>query len=373
MRGKPPRGKSRRLWESPSFPDASAHRGPGGGRSRLWAASRASRSKWAEADRPETTQTERRRRKGVWFFLGVWIGAALAAGCLIGCVDWSWADRLAERRAKAAGMSRLQKAHLLQTQMRFQALPPAEQERLRQLNRRIDQDPQAGALRQTAQRYYAWLKTLPMYRRAELQETPPQQRLDAIQRALEEESAQAVRRPRPQDAEALWRWMQQYAQRHEAEVLAALPPDRQHEWQSDPEHRRRLVMSLLWMHGPSASLKIPRPSQKEMEELYRRLSPQTRQHLQAMPPEGQWKRIASWARYLVHYQVDRATGWIPPEVSEAELLHFFEYELSPEQIDVLLALPADQMLQELRRLYFRVKIPGWEGESPEETALPLGP
>ncbi len=346
---------------------------PEGGRDRLFEEPRASTSRWAMADRPETTKTKRWRQKGIGLFWGVWIAAAFGWACLAGCMDWGWADRLAQRRVKVASMSRLQKAHLLQAQMRLQALPPAEQERLRRLNRQIDQDPQAADLRQTAQRYYAWLKTLPMYRRAELQETPPQQRLDAIQRALEEESAQSVRRPRPQDAEALWRWMQQYAQQHEAEVLAALPPDRQQEWQSDPEHRRRLAMSLLWMHGPSTSWKIPRPNQNDLEELYRGLSTQTRQRLQAMPPEGQWKRIASWARYLVHYQTDRATGWVPPEVSEAELLHFFEYELSPEQTDALLALPADQMLQELRRLYFRVKIPGWEDQTPEETALPLGP
>ena len=313
--------------------------------------------------------------KGLWLFWGALIGAGFCVACWMGCMDWAWADRLAQRRVKVASMSRLQKAHLVQAQMRLQALPPAEQQRLRQLNRQIDEDPQEPQLRQTAQRYYAWLKRLPLYRRAELQEMPPQKRLEAIQKALQEEAAHAIRRPRPQDAEGLWQWMQEYAQRHESDVLAALPPERQQEWQSDADHRRRLVMSLLWMQGPSTYPKIPRPSQKDLEELYPLVSPETRRRLQAMSFHGQWKLIASWARYLVHYQADRATGWIPPEVSEAELLHFFEYELSPEQIDALLALPADQMLQELRRLYFRIKIPGWEESplAPEETALPLGP
>ena len=304
----------------------------------------------------------------VWLFQAGLIGLLLAWAGLAGCQGRLWSDRFAERRAKLASMSRLQKAHLLQAQRRLQALDPAEQRRLRQLNRQIDADTQAAELRQTAQRYYAWLKTLPMYRRVELQEMPPSQRLEAIEKALQEAADYAIRRPKPQDAEGLWQWIEQYAQRRKPEVLASLGPERQQECRSDPEHCRRLVMSLLWRTGPSA---IVRPSQSDLQELYAFLSPQTRRRLEGMSPERQWRLIASWARYLVHYQADRATGWIPPEASEAELLYFFEYELSPEQIDMLLALPADQMLQELRRLYFRIKLPLGEEMMPESAGPEL--
>ncbi|MCS7304702.1 MAG: hypothetical protein NZ602_06300 [Thermoguttaceae bacterium] len=299
---------------------------------------------------------------GAWLFWAAWIGLQVSLAGLVGCGGWMWADRLAERREQLLRMSRLQKAHLLQAQRRLEALDPAEQQRLRQLNRQIDHHPQAAQLRKTAQRYYAWLKTLPMYRRAELQEMPIDQRLKAIEKALQEEAIYAIRRPKLQDAEGLWQWMQQYALQHQAAVLATLPPERQQECQSDPEHCRRLVMSLLWRPGGPG---IPSPSPTDLQQLYHYLSPQTRQRLQAMTPESQWKLIASWARYLVHYQTDRTTGWLPPEVNEAELLYFFEYELSPEQIDALLALPAEQMLQELRRLYFRIRLPHGEDVLPE--------
>lgn len=307
------------------------------------------------------------------FYLPATVGLLLWAMVAGGCKPGVLRDRLAQRRAQLASMSRWQKAHLLQAQQRLERLDPREQERLRQLNHQIEADPCSAELREVAQRYYAWLKRLPMYRRAELQEMPPHQRFQAIEKAIEEEWAHAVRRPRPQDAEGLWQWMQQYAHRHQPAVLACLSPERQQECQSDPELCRRLVMSLLWRGDSSGQL--PQPTQADLEELYRYLSPQTRQRLQSMHPESQWRLIASWARYLVHYQGDRATGWIPPEVSEAELLYFFEYELSPEQIDGLLALPAEQMLQELRRLYFQVQIPRTESVPDEqlETPLPLSP
>ena len=293
-------------------------------------------------------------RRTPWVFRIGLIGLMVACVGLAGCKGGFWPDRFAERRAKLASMSRLQKAHLLQAKIRLQALDPAEQYRLRQLNRQIDADPQAPQLRQTAQRYYAWLKTLPMYRRAELQEMPAAERLEAIEKALHEAADYAIRPPKPQDAEGLWKWLEQYAQRRKAEVLARLPPERQQECQTDPEHCHRLVMSLLWHPGSSAARP---PDQSELKELYAYLSPQTRRRLQAMSPERQRRLIACWARYLIHYQADRATGWITPKANEADLLYFFEYELSPEQIDMLLALPADQMLQTLRQLYFRFKLP----------------
>ncbi len=313
--------------------------------------------------------------KAFWIFLGGWIGISVYWASWAGCADSARTQQRVQRRAKVAAMTRVQKARLLEARTRFDALDPAEQKRLRQLNRQIDEDPQGPQLRLVAQRYYAWLKTLPLYRRAELQELPLQERVQAIQKALEEESARALRRPSPEDAKGLWSWMQQYAQRHESAVLGTLSPERQKEWQSEPDHRRRLVMSLLWMRVPSTPTEIPRPTTKDLQELYGYLSPQTRQRLQTLSPAEQWKLISSWARYLVHYQGDQSTGWIPPEVSEAELLHFFEYELSPEQIDALLALPGEQMLPELRRLYFRIKIPRFEEFSaePSETALPFPP
>lgn len=263
-----------------------------------------------------------------------------------------------DRRDQLAAMSPAQKADLLQASQRLEALAPAERERLRRLNRQIDEDPDGADLRLEARRYYEWLKTLPMYRRAEVVELPAEERIATIQKAIEEEEDRAVRQPAPRDADGLLAWMKDYARRHEAEVLALLPPDRRGELTSNAEHRARLVLSMLWLRWPSSRKgSLPVPGDSDLAEVLARVSPETRAALAARPPRDQWKLIASWARYLVHYQGDPHGGWLTPEASEAELLHFFEFELTPEQRDALLALPGDEMQRQLRRLYFRIKGP----------------
>ncbi len=263
-----------------------------------------------------------------------------------------------DRRARLAAMSPAQKADVLQASQRLEALDPAERERLRQLNRRIDEDPDGADLRQVARRYYEWLKTLPMYRRAEVVELPAEERIATVKKAVEEEEDRAVRQPDPRDTDGLLAWMKDYALRHEAEVLALLPPDRRDELTSNAEHRARLVLSMLWLRWPSSRKgSLPVPGDSDLADVLARVSPETRAELVRRSPRDQWKLISSWARYLAHYQGDPHGGWLTPEASEAELLHFFEFELTPEQRDSLLALPGDEMQRQLRRLYFRIKGP----------------
>ncbi len=289
---------------------------------------------------------------------GLLVLSALLAVC--GCDRFgSRADLLEQRRARLAAMSASEKSGVAWALERLEALDPAERERLRRLNRRIDAHPESEALRRTAGRYYEWLKTQPLYRRAEIGELPPAERIAVVRRLLEEEEERALRRPKAADAEGLLAWMTEFARRHEAEVLATLPPERKEELESDPEHRTRLVMSILWMRWRGEQRdELPQPTEKDLVRIYEVLTPATREKLRARPPQAQWELISSWARYLVHYQGDLEGGaWTMPEVSEAELMHFFEYELTPEQRDELLALPGERMQRRLRQLYFRIKVP----------------
>jgi len=119
------------------------------------------------------------------------------------------------------------------------------------------------------------------------------------------------------------------------------------------------VMSMLWMRWQSGKRgSLPLPGQNDLAEVRSRLAPETRKRLQSKSPETQWRLIGSWARYLVHYQGDLRRAAAPfPEPGEAELVHFFQYELTPEQRDYLLGLPGDEMQRHLRRMYFRIKLP----------------
>ena len=266
----------------------------------------------------------------------------------------------AERRRWLETASPARKADLAMALERLEALDAAEQHRLRELNRQIEEDPDGQHLGEVMRRYHQWLKKLPLYRRAEVIEPPAAQRIAIIKKMQEEADQRALRQPDPQDAEGLLSWMKEYAARHEAEILATLPEDRrQEELKASPDHRRRLVMSMLWTRwhsGKGGNVRLP--GEADLAEVRSRLAPATRRRLESRSPEEQWRLIGSWARYLVHYQGDLRPGAAPfPEPGEAELVHFFEYELTPEQRDYLLGLPGEDMQRRLRQMYFRIKLP----------------
>jgi hypothetical protein len=299
----------------------------------------------------------------------IWLPLVAALGCT---GTWPEGQTPAERRQRIEKMSPTRKAELAEAIQRLEALDPAERQRLRQLNQHIEQDPDPAGLRLAMGRYYEWLRKLPLYRRAEVLELPPAERIATIKKMLQEEEGRSLRRPRPQDAEGLLAWMKDYAARHEAEVLATLPKERrEEELHSSPDHRSRLVMSILWTKWPSGKRdRTLAPSESDLADALSRLSSESRQRLESKPAGAQWRLIASWARYLVHYQDDvRHGASSPSEVSEAELVHFFEYELNPEQREYLLGLPGEEMQRQLRRMYFRIKLPRSEFRPPE----PLDP
>jgi len=266
----------------------------------------------------------------------------------------------ARRRRWLEAASPTRKANLAVALERLEAFDPGEQQRLRELSRQIEEAPDGQDFREVMRRYYEWLKELPLYRRAEVLELPADQRVALIKKMQEEADQQALRQPDPRDAEGLLSWMKEYAARHESEVLGSLPEDRrQEELKANPEHRRRLVMSILWMRWHRGlGEDVPLPTDADLVEVRSRLVPATRRRLESKSPEQQWRLIASWARYLVHYQGDLRPGVAPfPEPGEAELVHFFEYELTPEQRDYLMGLPGKEMQRHLRRMYYRIKLP----------------
>jgi len=299
-------------------------------------------------------------------------------------------DSLDQRRRQIEAMSPQDQALLRERQERFARLSPEEQERLRRLHDEIDEAPDAEQLRQIMERYYEWYKALPPYQRAELNELPPAERVKRIKalkqemarkaakrpapedatraprlRKLLEEQYKSGKRPGPQDVEALSRWIEAYASARALRLLDDLPEPRRAELHEelarikDPA-RRREVAGLKWLewqlNNPG---KLPPLGEKELADLRAKLTPPTRQRLEAMPPDEQAKTVASWVRQFVLYRyASHRPGEPLPQVTEEDLARFFEKHVNPDDRNRLLSLPEEELQRELTRRYWRWKHSG---------------
>ena len=139
------------------------------------------------------------------------------------------ADDSQSPRERVASMTDAEKEALRRKQERFEQLDPARQEELRQLHRRLERTPGADRLRQVMARYDEWLKTLSPGQRADLLELPPADRIARIKEIQQQQESRRVReitaqQIEPEDVRVLFTWVYEFVGRHEAEVLAQIPP-----------------------------------------------------------------------------------------------------------------------------------------------------
>src|SRR4051812_25212390 len=78
----------------------------------------------------------------------------------------------ADRIARIAAMSPAEKAELARRQKRFEELPAAERERVKQLQQDLAVRPDADELVDIMTRYNEWLKTLSANQLADLRQMP---------------------------------------------------------------------------------------------------------------------------------------------------------------------------------------------------------
>lgn len=322
----------------------------------------------------------------------VLVGLAAVCACLLWACLVRADEPLVKRRKEIADMTPAQKQQLLRHYGRFIALDPKEQQRLCQLHRDIERHQRSHELRQVMHRYYEWLKTLSSYQRADLLQLSADERIERIKQLKEEQarrqSARAsfadgfgseriknalsqrpefkdAQRLTAEDLQALLGWIEEFAARYRAYLLQSMPEDRQQRMQQELEKAedsprgRDFFGLMLWLRWQlDHPEELPPGSRAELKDLRAKLSPATRQWLEAKPEEEQWQAIAGWIRLLVvlPFAVRRA-GSLSPVISEDELASFLEQQLSDEQRDRLLSLPAEEMQRQLQWMYLRWKMP----------------
>jgi hypothetical protein len=264
-------------------------------------------------------------------------------------------DEQAARRARIAGLDAGKQQELLRKQERFAALSTTEQQRLRDLQAQITSDPDSQKLLVALERYHEWLKTITTPQRAKLAELPAKQRVDqieAIQR--ERRDAQRLELLSRQDVREIGRWIDKLVERHRDELVAEIP-GRYREWydrQTDADAKRMALVFRLFgrPHGDEQQSKV---SEEDVKRLSEKLAEPARAELaKADSLEAQRRVVRGW----VFASLRRSSSWQRerrgnPVVGD-ELLQFLQTEVPPAERERLLKKPREEMMQELRRMYF---------------------
>jgi hypothetical protein len=293
--------------------------------------------------------------------------AALVIGGLVAAGE-SWSDR----RARVERMSPAEKDQLLRQQQRFAQLDPAEQQRLRAFAAELDQAPDGSELRQVLDRYYQWLLTLPGIQRAQLLQLEPERRLQRIKQMKADETRLAAHRLSPSDVQAVSNWL-------ERRVMDNVQPAMREQLQQlPPAERHRRIVGMIWQRSQSPEgFKGPglvKPG--DMQGLRAELSESARKQLnQALDDRMVGQLMGDWVKQALggYFGGGRPMAAGGRGVSEERLTQFFEHELPERERQQLLTLPADELHNQLRRLYYLHMQGGSPGALPGNGAGPRRP
>lgn len=275
------------------------------------------------------------------------------------------ADELQMRRQRLEAMSAEEKDALRRKKERFERLPEAEQQRMRELHAALANHENGDKLKDVLARYNQWLKTLPSAERAKLLGLPADERIEQIKLLRQQQVNKTYgllgeKQEPPGDLVKLFLWANMFVRRHEREILAELPPQyREQIALADPRRRQRMLLSaVIGLMGRRPSQRLPQPSVQEMEQLKDALSPQAKKMLENEPDAA--RRIMMVQRWL---QVAVFARLLPP-IEDGALRRFFNEELTDVEREKFDQLSPDQRQRQLRRLYYMRNRTGRGGMEP---------
>ena len=255
-------------------------------------------------------------------------------------------ETLSQRRRQVEAMSAEQRDDLFRSEQQFRALPPQEQQRIRDLHDRIESAPDREMLRATMNRYCKWFETQPLFRRDKLLDKKKtlKEHIATVKEFLSKQLRPRTPPGRPKSpgpgrlagslhCGARARSIEPAAHGHTeapAAGIAKLPPERQQ------VILREMLLRRWQMGGPSGQMPI---SEHEMARLRAGLSPELRAKLEAKKPADQARIIADWLRETASHELDE------------QLADFFEKTISDEERDRLMGLPSDEMYESLSKQY----------------------
>ena len=283
----------------------------------------------------------------------VFAAATLLSASVSNLVERIQADELEQRRQQLDAMSAEEKDALRRKKQRFDRLPEAEQQRMRELHSTISSHENGDKLIDVLVRYNEWLKTLPSAERAKLLGLPADKRIEQIKLLRQQQVSKTYgllgnKQEPPGDLAKLFLWVNMFVRRHESEIVAGLPKQvREQVALADPRRRQRMLLSAaIGLMGRRPGQRMPQPSFQEMAQLKDALSPQAKRILENEPDAT--RRIMMVQRWL---QAAVLARQLPP-IEDGELRRFFNEDLTDVEREKLDQLSQDQRQRQLRRLYY---------------------
>jgi len=324
--------------------------------------------------------------------VGAWIALGLAAA-------WAYSllffppDPASPEGVAFSQMDPGTKRKILQAYERFTSFPPERQASLREIHHYVEGSGRAEELCRLMDQYSRFLASLPPYERVELQQLPPERRVQRTKELYAERQRQRSRMEAfwgkwraewhrrlfpaeltPDDVEAIGRWAEEFGTKQTAVLLHHVPAERQSRIKEELSRatdagRRREILAWLWLRWQvSFPGKLPPAEPEARKQILELLSPSTRARLELLPPEEQERIFFRAIRYWVATQVSPRT-WEgpPPVISEQELANFLHQTLGAERReDLFRAEPGERM----SRLWWEFLRSRW-AEVPE--GQPVGP
>ncbi len=250
-------------------------------------------------------------------------------------------------------LSDIEKRNLAERKERFDRLPGEEKSRLRALQAELEKHPENERLKEVMLAYTQWLDSLSAKQIAELQETPLKERIEQIRKLKLEQEEQRFKqlvelKLSSEDIAVLVEFMGDFAVKHKEEILAKIPQEWSHRFDSLDESRQRkfLMMGLM---GRDGKLRVDFAAQ-DIASLRGKLSSQEaiKAITDAKTPAKQAQLIRGWLRAA-------AMSRGRTSVSAEEMRRFYLNDLRPEHRDVLEKLSGEELQKKLRQYYFEYR------------------
>ena len=234
---------------------------------------------------------------------------------------------------------------------RYLQLDSATQQRMLDLHAAIQQAPNRQELQQGLLLYTKWLGSLSAVQRTSLLSMGREQRLAALETALEALTVEADPQSRalvidtplkPSDLQVLRRWSRDYIEANRDMLSRRLPPEARRTWETATATRQRFMLLNVLTRpfrplGPVAST--------ELEQLTKTLSPAAREALER-DTTNQRELLAEW---LQRATTTARPGWTPTPTLAA--LKAFYRTLTPGKRRYLDQLPPAQSREALIAMY----------------------